>query len=115
MISQITPAGRDRPSRAKSTAASKLAGTDEHPAVTRPQGEHVAWTGDVLWPRVGIRMVATVIARSRAEIPVLTFRLASTDTANAVSKAEVFSETMSGILSWSRRSPMIGMQISPRP
>jgi hypothetical protein len=63
----------------------------------------------------GCKSVFTVVARSRAEIPVLTLCLASTEIAKAVSKAEVFSDTMAGIWSWSRRALMMGRQIRPRP
>ena len=57
----------------------------------------------------------TVSALSAAEIPVLTLRLASTDTVKAVENFEVFSITIIGILSSSSRWPIIGMQTNPRP
>jgi hypothetical protein len=56
-----------------------------------------------------------VVARSAAEMPVVTSRLASMDTVNAVPKFDVFSVTISGICSSSRRSTVSGRQMSPRP
>jgi hypothetical protein len=56
-----------------------------------------------------------VAARSAAEMPVLVPRLASMATQNAVSKRVEFFSTISGISSLSSRSPVIGMQIKPRP
>ncbi len=63
---------------------------------------------------VGSISTFTVVARSRAEMPVVTLCLASTDTVKALSNGEVFSLTINGILSSSSLFPFIGMQINPR-
>ena len=55
----------------------------------------------------------TVVARSAAEMPVVTSCTASTDTVNAVRCDSVLLLTMSGSCSVSRRSPSIGMQMTP--
>ena len=55
----------------------------------------------------------TVVARSAAEMPVVTSCTASTDTVNAVRCDSVLLLTMSGSCSASRRSPSIGMQMTP--
>ena len=54
-----------------------------------------------------------VVQRSAAEMPVVVLLRASTDTVNAVRCDSVLSATISGRRSWSRRSPSIGMQITP--
>jgi hypothetical protein len=58
-----------------------------------------------------------VRARSAAEIPVVTPVRASIGTQNAVPKRALFcsSRTIIGMRSSSRRSPVIGRQIRPRP
>jgi hypothetical protein len=58
-----------------------------------------------------------VRARSAAEMPVVVPCLASMGTQNAVPKRALFSSswTMSGMRSSSRRSPVMGRQIRPRP
>ena len=48
-------------------------------------------------------------------MPVLVVALASIDTQNAVSKRELFCETISGTSSASSLSGVIGRQINPRP
>ena len=55
----------------------------------------------------------TVVARSAAEMPVVTSCTASTETVNAVRCDSVLLLTMSGSCSSSRRSPSIGMQMTP--
>ena len=55
----------------------------------------------------------TVVARSAAEMPVVVPCPASTETVNAVRCDSVLSATISGSCSSSRRSPSIGMQITP--
>ena len=115
MISQITPAGYRPARRARSTAASVC------PARTRTPPRR-ARNGN-MWPgrarsagRVAGSIAArTVAARSAAEMPVLVTSRASMETANAVSNCDVFSWTISGSCSSSSRSPVSGMQISPRP
>ena len=113
--SQITPAGEQPASRARSTAASVW------PARRRtPPG--IARSGK-MWPGLvrssgraaGSTRVRTVTARSNADVPVVTPRRASTLTVKAVPSGAVLSETIMEICSWSRRSPIIGMQIRPRP
>ena len=59
--------------------------------------------------------VRTVVARSAAEIPVVTPLRASMETVKAVPKELVFSCTIIGMCSSSRRCPVRGRQISPRP
>src|SRR6266850_2869810 len=101
--------------RARSTAASVW------PARTNtPPGR--ARSGNV-WPGrarseglvAGSIAASTVAARSPAEMPVLVVPLASIDTQNAVSKRELFCETISGTSRASSRSGVIGRQINPRP
>jgi hypothetical protein len=62
---------------------------------------------------LGSTIARIVVARSAAEIPVLTPRRASTDTVNAVCRWSVLSATINGISSASSRSPTTGMQITP--
>ena len=59
-----------------------------------------------------VRMVA---ARSWAEMPVVVLYLASMDTQKAVWKELVFSWTIMGIWSSSRRWPVMARQMRPRP
>ena len=59
--------------------------------------------------------VNTVVARSAAEIPVVTPRLASMDTVNPVSNWDVFFCTIMGSLSASTLAPVSDRQISPLP
>ena len=54
-----------------------------------------------------------VVARSNAEMPVLVPCRASTETVNAVRFDSVFTGTISGRSSSSRRSPVIGTQMTP--
>ncbi len=76
-----------------------------------------------MWPgrarsagRVAGSMAArTVAARSLAEMPVVVDAFASIGTQNAVSKRELFCDTISGISSSSSRSGVIDRQIRPRP
>ena len=63
----------------------------------------------------GSMAACTVAALSYAEIPVVVRPMTSIGVQNAVSKRDVFSRTMSGISSSSRRSGVIERQISPRP
>jgi hypothetical protein len=65
----------------------------------------------------GSMAASTVRARSPAEMPVVVPCLASMGTQKAVPNlASLFSSrTMSGMRSWSSRSPVMGRQISPRP
>ena len=115
MISQITPAGYKPAMRARSTAASVCPARTITPPVRARSGN--VWPGRARSDgRVAGSMAAsTVAARSLAEMPVLVRPFASIDTQNAVSKRELFCETISGISSSSRRSGVIGRQISPRP
>ncbi len=64
-------------------------------------------------------LIATwiVLARSRAEIPVVTpnRRSASMLTVNAVASSSLFRSVICGRPSWSQRSPVRARQMSPRP
>src|SRR5262249_14572845 len=66
---------------------------------------------------LGSIAVRTVCARSKAEMPVETFRRASIVTQKAVPYDDVllWSETMSGICNSSSRCPVIGRHMRPRP
>ena len=59
--------------------------------------------------------VSTVAARSPAEMPVVVRCFASIGTQNAVSKRELFWDTISGTSSSSSRSGVIDRQMRPRP
>ena len=115
MISQITPAGYSPAMRARSTAASVWPARTRTPPSRARSGN--MWPGRDRSPGVvaGSMAAATVAARSAAEMPVLVRCLASIDTQNAVSNRAVFCVTISGTSSWSRRAPVIGMQMRPRP
>ena len=115
MISQITPAGEQPANRARSTAASVWPARRSTPPGIDRSGR--------MWPGrarssgsvAGSTSARTVSARSYAEVPVVTPRLASTVTVKAVPIGAVLSVTIMLIRSSSRRSPVMGTQIRPRP
>ena len=63
----------------------------------------------------GSTSARTVRARSYAEVPVVTPRFASTVTVKAVPIGAVLSDTIMLMRSSSRRSPVMGTQMRPRP
>ncbi len=63
----------------------------------------------------GSMAASTVAARSAAEMPVVVRPFASIGAQKAVSKRDVFCDTISGISSSSSRSGVIDRQIRPRP
>ena len=63
----------------------------------------------------GSMSASTVAERSWAEMPVVAPFSTSTDTVNAVDRRAVFSWTIRGSRSCSRRWPIRGTQIRPRP
>ena len=115
MTSQMTPAGLQPASRARSTAASVCPARRSTPPGIARSGR--MWPGRVRSSAVvrGSTRVRIVTARSGAEVPVVTPRRASTVTVKAVPIGAVFSFTIMEMLSMSRRSPVIGTQTSPRP
>ena len=117
MISQITPAGVKPANRARSTEPSVWPVRSRTPPARARKGK--------MWPGrtkssglvLGLTTVRTVVARSAAEMPVVTPRRASIETMNAVPKGEVLSisSTMGGICNSARRSEVSDKQMSPRP
>jgi hypothetical protein len=65
----------------------------------------------------GLMATWMVVARSRAEMPVVTpnRRSASMLTVNAVPSSSLFRSVICGSPSWSQRSPVRARQMSPRP
>ena len=116
-ISTIAPAGRSPASRARSTRGLGVAVADQDAAGLGAQREDVAGPHEVAGatarPTASSRRV---VARSAAEMPVLTpcAAAASTETVKAVRIDSVLCSTICG--SWSRSSsaPSMGAQIRPR-
>ena len=101
--------------RAISTAASVYPGRTSTPPFLARSGKTCPGRARS-WGRVrGSTAVRIVVARSAAEIPVVTPRRASIETVNAVPNREVFSATCGGKCNSSHRSSVSGKQISPRP
>src|SRR5262245_40485985 len=117
MISQMAAAGYSPASRARATEASVCPGR----ASTSPSAERSGKTCPgraISSGRVaGAIRARMVVARSKAEMPVVTPCRASTEMVKAVPKQDVFSASgvIIGMRSSSSRSPVIARQISPRP
>ena len=115
MISQITPAGRRPANLERSTDPSVC------PVRTRTP-PRLARNGK-MWPGLTMSLGATsgatatwmVLARSAAEIPVVTPSRASMLTVNAVWKGDLLSRTIIGSCSLSINSGVRVRQTSPRP
>jgi hypothetical protein len=114
MISQMTPAGFRPASRARSTQASVCPVRRKTPPSLACKGKR--WPGVTISLRfvLGSMRVCTVVARSKAEMPVVMLARASTDTVNAVPMDSVFWEVISWRDSSRSRSAVMGMQIRPR-
>src|SRR3990167_9282124 len=114
MISQITPLGSKPPMRARSQAASVWPARASTPPGWAISGK--IWPGLTISSALALFAAAacTVRARSAAEIPVVTPSAASMETVNLVPKPEPLRGAISGSLSSSQRSRVMGMQIRPR-
>src|SRR5690606_26873370 len=114
MISQITPLGSKPPMRARSQAASVCPARASTPPGWAISGK--MWPGLTISSATAFLATAacTVRARSAAEIPVVTPSAASIETVNLVPKPDPLRGAISGSLSSSQRSRVIGMQIRPR-
>ncbi len=115
MISQMTPAGVSPARRARSTAASVCPARTSTPPSRARSGEMCPGRSRSCGLVPGATAVRMVAARSAAEMPVVVLPRASMGTHIAVSRAEEFTETASGISSASRRSGVIARHTSPRP
>src|SRR5919106_982535 len=115
ITSQITPAGASPAMRARSTEPSVWPARTRTPPSRARSGN--TCPGRTRSPGLASGATATwiVLARSAAEIPVVTPDAASIETVKAVPKGEVFSCTINGRFSLRIRSSVIERQISPRP
>ena len=114
MISQITPAGVSPARRARSTAASVCPARRSTPPGRAISGNKCPGDTKSAGEVAGSISALTVAARSKAEMPVVVPRLASTLWVKAVPKGSV-SEAGVERLSSEARSADSGAQISPRP
>ena len=111
--SASTPAGERPARRARSTAASVWPARLSTPPSRYRNGKMCPGRARSSGRVSGSMSACTVVARSAAEMPVVVPRLASTETVNAVRYAVVFSATIIGSCSSSRRVPSSGMQTTP--
>ncbi len=115
-ISTMAPAGRSPASRARSTAASVWPSRTRTPPGLARSGK--TWPGRTksVGSAVPLASSWSVVARSAAEMPVLTpwAAEASTETVNAVFIDSVLSWTICGSWSRSSSSGSMGAQIRPR-
>ncbi len=114
MISQITPLASNPAMRARSQAASVWPARASTPPGCAISGK--MWPGLTMSSALAFFATAacTVRARSAAEMPVVTPSAASMETVNLVPKPEPLRGAISGSLSSSQRSRVMGMQIRPR-
>ena len=113
----MTPAGTSPASRARSTLASVCPTRCSTPPGRARSGK--MWPGRRRSDGTVAGLMATwiVVARSVAEIPVVTpkRRSASMLTVKAVESSSVFRSVICGRPSWSQRSPVSARQMRPRP
>jgi hypothetical protein len=114
MISQITPAARRPASRHRSTMPSVWPARTSTPPSRARSG--AMWPGRTTSCGLasGLTAARIVVARSLAEMPVVTPSRASIVTVNAVPKRDWFSGTCICNPIWSHISPDIARQTQPR-
>ena len=116
MISHTTPAGLSPARRHRSTIASVCPARFRHAARRGAQRKDVSRPREVLGAASPDRPRRGSCARDRPpRCPSSRRARASIETQNAVPRRAVFSCTIGGICSASRRSAVIGRQMRPRP
>src|SRR3990170_5965784 len=115
MISQMTPAGMQPARRARSTDPSVCPVRTRTPPFLATTGKTCPGRTTSSGRAFGAIAIRMVVARSCAEIPVVTPLRASMETVNAVPNGEELSCTMGGRWSCFARSSVMLRQMSPRP